>query len=217
MLRYPCLVLDHDDTVVKSTRQIHYPAFCHTLSLLRQGEHISFEAFQQACAHPGFEDLCTKQYGFTEEEMKFELQDWLTFSKEIIPDCFEDFKKLLPAFRKAGGILCVVSHSDKALITRDYEYHFGCQPDYIYDLHFTPQKPHPAPLLAIMQQTGFAPEQLLTVDDLPAGQAMAAAAGVDFAYAAFGQPAPKTDELMRQSCRFVLNTPQNLASLLGLI
>ena len=25
MLRYPCLVLDHDDTVVQSTPTIHYP------------------------------------------------------------------------------------------------------------------------------------------------------------------------------------------------
>ena len=35
MLRYPCLVLDHDDTVVQSTPTIHYPAFMATLNELR--------------------------------------------------------------------------------------------------------------------------------------------------------------------------------------
>ena len=27
MLKYPCLVLDHDDTAVNSTATVHYPAF----------------------------------------------------------------------------------------------------------------------------------------------------------------------------------------------
>ena len=27
MLKYPCLVLDHDDTVVQSEATIHYPCF----------------------------------------------------------------------------------------------------------------------------------------------------------------------------------------------
>ena len=34
MLKYPCLVLDHDDTVVRSTPTIHYPAFVETLKAL---------------------------------------------------------------------------------------------------------------------------------------------------------------------------------------
>ena len=35
-LRYKCLVLDHDDTAVQSTPEIHYPAFCETVETLRR-------------------------------------------------------------------------------------------------------------------------------------------------------------------------------------
>jgi len=31
MLKYKCLVLDHDDTVVRSTPEIHFPVFKNTL------------------------------------------------------------------------------------------------------------------------------------------------------------------------------------------
>ena len=31
-LRYSCLVLDHDDTVVDSIATVHYPSFLETLS-----------------------------------------------------------------------------------------------------------------------------------------------------------------------------------------
>ena len=34
-MRYQCLVLDHDDTVVNSTATINYPAFVQTLQKLR--------------------------------------------------------------------------------------------------------------------------------------------------------------------------------------
>ena len=36
-MRYKCLVLDHDDTVVDSTASIHYPAFLEALKILRPG------------------------------------------------------------------------------------------------------------------------------------------------------------------------------------
>ena len=34
-VRYQCLVLDHDDTVVNSTASVNYPAFVQTLKTLR--------------------------------------------------------------------------------------------------------------------------------------------------------------------------------------
>ena len=37
MLKYPCLVLDHDETVVQSEKTIGYPCFCQTLSRIRPG------------------------------------------------------------------------------------------------------------------------------------------------------------------------------------
>ena len=37
MLKYPCLVLDHDDTVVQSMKTLSYPFWCMELELFRPG------------------------------------------------------------------------------------------------------------------------------------------------------------------------------------
>ena len=45
MLRYRCLVLDHDDTTVDSTRAVNYPQFLEALARYRPELHISEEQF----------------------------------------------------------------------------------------------------------------------------------------------------------------------------
>lgn len=209
-MKYKCLVLDHDDTVVKSTDQIHYPAFCHTLKILRPEQPISEPDFKEACAFPGFLPLCTDTYGFTKEELDFELQDWLTFVENKIPDAHEGFKETLRAYRKAGGMICVVSHSAQALIERDYLHHFGFIPDMIYDLTYPQQKPSPAPLLDIMEQTELAPKEILVVDDLPVGKEMAHTAGADFVFAVWSNTAPSVYRQMEEEKVPTANTPTEL-------
>ena len=49
MLKYPCLVLDHDDTVVQSEKTIGYPFFCYILDQFRPGQTITLEHFAQDC------------------------------------------------------------------------------------------------------------------------------------------------------------------------
>ena len=45
-MRYKCLVLDHDDTVVNSTATIHYPCFCEFLKEVRpQATHYTLEDY----------------------------------------------------------------------------------------------------------------------------------------------------------------------------
>ncbi len=45
-MKYKCLVLDHDDTVVKSTPTIHYPSFIEAMKELRpQMEPYTLETF----------------------------------------------------------------------------------------------------------------------------------------------------------------------------
>ena len=41
MLKYKCLVLDHDDTVVQSEATINYPFFCQVLDRFRPGATIT--------------------------------------------------------------------------------------------------------------------------------------------------------------------------------
>lgn len=216
-MKYPLLVLDHDDTVVKSTAQLHYPAYLHTMAILRPDvTPLTCVAFQEACAHPGLVDLYEKTYGYTKEEMTFELEDWRNFVKEKIPDAFDGLCEVLTAYRKTGGKIAVVSHSDETLITRDYEHHFGFVPDAIYDLSYPHNKPAPDPLLDLMNRFDLTAHQLLVVDDLPTGLAMANAAGVDFAYAGWCENAPSIDRQMTTQSKIVLRTPGGLAKLLGI-
>ena len=65
MLRFACLVLDHDDTAVRSTPTIHYPSFSATLQQLRPGQSISLQRFAELCYDPGFAPPCSRVRGFT--------------------------------------------------------------------------------------------------------------------------------------------------------
>ena len=64
-MKYKALVLDHDDTSVKSTPEIHYPAFLKTLERLRPGEKLSLEDFIGYNFGIGFLAMCNDVYHFT--------------------------------------------------------------------------------------------------------------------------------------------------------
>ena len=51
MLKYPCLILDHDDTVVHSESTINYPFFCYILNEFRPGATITLEEYKQWMAY----------------------------------------------------------------------------------------------------------------------------------------------------------------------
>ena len=54
-------------------------------------------------------------------------------------------RAVLQRQREEGGLICVVSHSAKENISRDYQTHFGLQPDRIYGWELGPEKRKPAP------------------------------------------------------------------------
>lgn len=58
MLKYPCLVLDHDDTVVRSESTVNYPAFLEALRVLRPSCTISLLDFTRWTLLEGFEGMC---------------------------------------------------------------------------------------------------------------------------------------------------------------
>ena len=53
MLKYPCLVLDHDDTAVASEATVHYPCFCRYLEIYRPGMTITEHEYISGCFSPG--------------------------------------------------------------------------------------------------------------------------------------------------------------------
>ena len=72
MLKYPCLVLDHDDTVVQTEKTIGYPYFCCILDQFRPGQTISFQEYVHDCHNIGFAEMCRSRWQFTEQEQKDE-------------------------------------------------------------------------------------------------------------------------------------------------
>ena len=76
-MRYQCLVLDHDDTVVNSTATINYPAFVQTLKTRRQDVHWTLVDFFSYSFEPGFGALCSDSTGISDTEMDIQYETWL--------------------------------------------------------------------------------------------------------------------------------------------
>lgn len=216
MLRYPCLVLDHDDTVVQSTPTINYPSFAESLRILRPGTEISLEDFLRYCYSPGFFELCTDMLGFSDEELEIQTEHWRRYSRSHRPLPYDGFGPLLQQQREQGGLICVISHSSDENIARDYQDNFGLLPDLVYssDLPAEQRKPSPYALRDIMARFGLMPQQLLMVDDLRPGLEMARACGVPFAAAGWSHTVPELADDLRSSSDFYLETVDGLRHLL---
>ena len=213
MLKYPCLVLDHDDTVVQSETTINYPYFCYILDQFRPGQTISLEEYIHGCFHLGFAEMCREKYHFTEEELKEEYVGWKEFIRSHIPSPFPGIGEVIHRQKEAGGLVCVVSQSSKENIARDYQAHFGVLPDEIYgwDYPENQRKPNPYPLEQIMKKYNLNPHQLLVVDDMKPACKMAEKVGVQVAFAHWGkQHAPEICEEMKHLCQFTFHTPKEL-------
>lgn len=213
MLKYPCLVLDHDDTVVQTERAIGYPYFRDYLEKVRPGVTLTFPEYVRACHNTVFPDMCRKKWQFTDEEMKEEYALWQAYCAEHIPPIFPGVDDLIRRQKAEGGLVCVVSLSSHANIVRDYDAHFGFQPDAIYDndMPREQRKPNPLPLLDIMARFRLKPEELLVVDDMMLGFTMAQRAGIKTAYAAWSkQDFPELMEEMKKVCDYSFDSTKEL-------
>jgi len=217
MLRYPCLVLDHDDTVVMTEKTIGYPYFCDILQQFRPGQTISFSDYVHDCHNYGFTEMCRRRWQFTDAEQKAEYRGWMDYLMSHIPDAFPGIGNVIHRQKEAGGLVCIVSHSSKANITRDYRVHFGLEPDAIYGWDYPKHqcKPNPFPLEDIMRRFQLRPEEILVVDDMKLACQMAQPLGVDVAFAAWGKEEfPELAEEMMGLCRYTFHKPKELENFL---
>ncbi len=217
MLKYACLVLDHDDTVVQSMKTMSYPFFCYILQKFRPGASMSEAAFIQDCHHIGFAELCRLRFAFTNEELACEHEQWMDYVRTHTPEPYPGIAQILQKYKQLGGILCVVSHSCAENILRDYAAHFSVMPDAVYgwELPEVQRKPNPYPLQDILQKYHLKAEDVLVIDDMKLGWKMAQPLGIQTAYAAWGDMGvPELDEEMTKLCDFRFDSTQELEKFL---
>ena len=195
MLKYPCLVLDHDDTTVNSTATVHYPCFVEYME--KYFPHVH---------------LC----GMTWDQMLDEEKYWDEYVKHHVPKAYEGIREIMEKQKERGGKVCVISHSFRENILRDYRENGLPEPDLIFGWECPPEKRKPAvwPLEQIMKEWNFRPEELLVVDDLKPGYDMAQAAGVPFAAAGWANDIPEIEQFMRKNCGLYFKTVRELRDFL---
>ncbi len=217
MLNYPCLVLDHDDTVVQSETTINYPYFCYILDVFRPGATITLQEYVDGCSRLGFADMCRQWYQFTQQELDEEYQGWKAYVRTHTPPPYPGIADLIARQKAEGGLICVVSHSSEENILRDYRTHFGMTPDAVYgwELPAALRKPAPYSLLHIMERFHLTAKELLVVDDMEPAADMASSAGVDIAFAAWGkQEHRQLCQRMKKLCNYSFDTPIALSDFL---
>lgn len=205
MLKYPCLVLDHDDTVVKSEVTVNYPCFLKALEKFRPGETMPYQEFVSWCFRCEFTEFLRIRYGFTDEELLEEYHMWQNYSKTHIPPAYDGIREVILEQKRRGGLVCVASLSTRENILRDYRTHIGIEPDMVFSCNDPKEqrKPGTYPLNAIMERYSLSPSEVLMVDDLKTGYDMASAAGVPIAFAAWSRlQNPEVMAQMEALCDF---------------
>lgn|SRR5699024_55288 len=215
-LHYKCLILDHDDTAVKSTPEIHYPSFAEALEQLRPNERpVTYQEFVKYCFHPGFSALCTNIMQFTEEEQQKQQQIWKRYTSSATPDFYELFVETITEFKRKGGIITVVSHSEKDKIERDYASHCGFLPDAVFgwELPEHQRKPNAYPIREILKRFHIPEHAALVLDDSKPGLDMANSCNVDFASAGWSHSIPEIKNQMKKESLYYFETVQQFNQL----
>ena len=168
-MKYRCLVLDHDDTVVNSTATIHYPAFREYMKMTHpENLHFTLDEYFLYNFDPGvigfFRDICH----LSPEEITQEEAFWKEFVKEHIPLAYPGMREILWEHKEKGGLICVASHSFSHYVKRDYDHNELPEPDLIFgwDLEPSLRKPDPYALHEIMRTFDLSPSDLLVLDAL---------------------------------------------------
>lgn len=217
MLKYPCLVLDHDDTVVKSEVTVNYPCFLEALEKFRPGQTMGYQDFVSWCFRCEFTEFLRIKYGFTDSELLEEYRMWQEYSKTRIPPAYDGIREIILEQKHRGGLVCVASLSTKENILRDYQTHIGIEPDMVFSCNDPKEqrKPGTYPLDAIMKRYSLSPSELLMVDDLKTGYDMASAVGVPIAFAAWSRlESPEVMAQMQALCDYSFRSTEEFRNFL---
>jgi phosphoglycolate phosphatase/pyrophosphatase PpaX len=205
-MRYPCLIIDHDDTAVDSTRRVHHPAHVRTMELLRPHQQaVDLDTWFAKNFDPGIMPYLVDELGMAEDELAVEFRVWREFTARLVPQFYPGFIHALAAYQEQGGAIVVASHSEEHVIRSHYQAAGDGRPvvpDLVFGWELGPEKrkPEPFPVLETLRQLQLDRSDVLVVDDLKPGVDMACAAGVDVAAACWSHDIPAIREFMQRTC-----------------
>ena len=121
-MRFPCLVLDHDDTVVNSTAVIHFPSFLAYLAQVRPGLSYTLDDYFRKNFDPGIIPLFKDELGFTDEELEGEYQFWQNWVATRVPEAYPGMREILERYKARGGKIIAVVARDDQQVRRSADY-----------------------------------------------------------------------------------------------
>lgn len=215
-MKYNCLILDHDDTIVNSTESVNYISFTNVLSKLRPDVKITLDDFFKLNFDPGFLPMCYDVFKFNEAEMDYQVNYWKDFISKHNPDIFDGIKETLWDYVNQGGSIFVISHSMGKDILRHYKYHNLPTPKAVYGFEYeeSKRKPHIWPVEDIIKNYNFDKSEVLMVDDLKPGKTMADNAGISFAAAGWAHHVPEIVNYMKQEVEHYCENVEDLRKLI---
>jgi phosphoglycolate phosphatase/pyrophosphatase PpaX len=216
-MRYRCLILDHDDTAVDSTRGVHHPAHIRSMQVLRPDERVvDLETWFRKNFDPGITSYLMDELGFSEAEMEVENSIWREFSQNGRSQFFPGFLEALARYQECGGCFVVASHSEEDVIRAHYRAGANgatVQPELVFGWDLGPEKRKPKPyaVLETLRRLGLRRDEVLVVDDLKPGIDMARAARVDAAAAGWCHNISEIREFMSRECVATFETVEEFA------
>lgn len=217
MMRYKCLVLDHDDTVVDSTASIHYPAFLEALRLLRpDAKVLSLEDYFKENFAPGFIEMCQNRYQLSDAELDVEVECWRSYVENHVPKAYPGMREIIKRQKAEGGYVCVVSHSYDFNIRRDYEANDLPMPDMIFGWECEPaqRKPSTYALEQIAARYGLRSDEMVMVDDLKPGYDMAKSYHTPFVGAGWSNDIAEIRDFMQKNSDYYFTKVKELEQFL---
>ena len=211
-MKYRCLVVDHDDTVVNSTATVHYPCFVQYCREFFPHYYCTLEHYFIRNFDPGVVAFFCDDVGMTDQQMLHEQAYWNEYVQHHVPEVYPGMADILWEQKRQGGLVCVVSHSYGKNIRRDWRENRLPEPDMVFGWEYPPEKRKPKPdsLHEIMKAYGLQPGEMLMLDDLKPGYDMARACGVTFAAAGWANDIPEIENFMRANCDFYFKTVPEL-------
>lgn len=215
-IRFKCIMIDHDDTSVDSTRTIHYPSH---LDFMREWKpevpDITLDEWFRKNNDPGI-GKWYQELGIVGDVRTKEVDHWYKFICAHTPPFYPGFLDVLREYTRRGGIVVVSSHSLEDQIRRHYsELADGFMPNYIYgwdEEDHSRMKPSPWPIHDTMKRFNLIPADIMVLDDLRPGIAMAKGVpGVTSAAAGWGSShiIPEIRDEMKELCDLYFPTVED--------